>query len=93
MSNFSISDKFLNYCKDKFGEEDQLDSLQEVCERLTDACSNIKKDELGVFDNLQQEIVNMFICSALVARQFGITNEDIELEVKKQAAHYGFTDV
>ena len=87
-TTFGISDKFLDKCLSIFVHADQLDILQEECAELIQACSKVKRDKPKAMENLREELAHVLISSAILAKIYGITEEDIALEVKKKNDKY-----
>ena len=95
---FGISDHFVDQCIDHFDENEQLDILEEECAELIKACSKFKRAQghytiVDPLDNLIEELAHVAISSAVIAKLYGIKQEDIEAEVNKKAAKYNFTKV
>lgn len=90
---FGVSNKFINCCLNTFINEVQIDILQEECAELIKACSKLKrscsKNEMLVND-LKEEMTHVLISSAMVAKIYGISEDDVALEVLKKAAKYMF---
>jgi NTP pyrophosphatase (non-canonical NTP hydrolase) len=92
---FGIDDSFVQQCLDTFPHETQLDMLQEECAELIKACAKMKRDDghwslTDPYDALKEEITHVLISSAVVARIYSITEEDIEHEVNKKRQKYKF---
>ena len=91
-------DQYIEIFKDK---KIQLDILQEECAELIKAISKYKRnmvvpgvgntpdDPLG---NVIEEITHVAISSEIVAKLLGITEEDIQAEVKRKAEKFGIEE-
>lgn len=87
---FGISEKFTDACLNCFNHDDQIGILQEECAELIKAASKMKRGKRDALANLKEEIVHVAMSSAIVARIYGITEEDILAETKKKADKYNF---
>jgi len=87
-STFSIPDMFVQRCLSTFSHN-QLDILQEECAELIQACAKLKRNK-PVLENLKEEIAHVLISSAVIAKMYNITEEDILHEVRNKEIKYGF---
>lgn len=81
---FGIHTYFVDFFNNLVNQEDQLDILQEECAELIQACSKVLRDKPNALPNLKEEMTHVLISSAMVARIFNITQEDIDLEIKRK---------
>lgn len=86
---FGVSDIFISDCLDNFAHDIQPDILQEECAELIQAISKFKRNKC---DNTRiiEEMSHVLISSAVVAKLFNISEQDIHNEIIKKADKYGF---
>lgn len=84
---------FVLQCIAEFGSETQTDILQEECAELIQACSKAKRGYSDSKGRLTEEIAHVLVSSAVVARIYDISEDDIVNEINKKADKYGFDRV
>lgn len=76
----------------EFGKDGQIDILQEECSELIYACSKVKRGKINLND-LKEEMADVSISLAVVAKIYGISEFEIIEEVNKKCDEYGFENI
>lgn len=68
---------------------EDLDLLQEECAELIQAASKVKREEKNAINKLIEEMTHVLYMIEKTSTNWGITQSDIDSEVKKKSEKYG----
>lgn len=83
---YNIDDDFLELCLKKF----DLDPKKGMSDDTLEYLSKTEKQTLEYQMMVREESANRLILAAITAKIVGVTNEDIEDDIKRKLLIYGF---